>query len=857
MPARLADQIAVLYDRLLVIDVCRQLPGHTISEQEPLCDLDYRRLMAAASWLALSEDNADRTAAYEIATRIVELTQRADDRLVQAASAILSRLGNFPGRTLLRKRYAAPGGNIELSPVYLALETIARECENTVEVVPGRSFPLTDFQKDLFDDLANTPALSVSAPTSAGKSFVLCLDVIRRLRTRTPCSIVFVVPTRALIRQVAAAILKELHDADLQDVPVRCVPLPIERTQAPHGVVYVLTQERLLSLLFSDQGQPWITALIVDEAQGVKDGSRGVLLQSAVEEVQRRFPATEIVFSSPMVRNPEYLLFLFSMRDKGRFLREEHSPVSQNLILLSEVPRRLNQIKCELLVDTRRIELGTRELDFPFRAGGGTFKLRARLSKAVTAPDDCTILYANYPKHTEDLADELVSEDLRQAADDPDLSEFVEFLRDHVHPEYPLIRHLPYRVAYHYGFMPSIVRTRVEELFQSGKLRFICCTSTLLQGVNLPAKNIVIDNPRKGRGRPMQRADFLNLAGRAGRLLEEFHGNVWCIRPDGWDTPDGADEPCFRGDLLQQISSAFDKVLEDGGTLVQRLLTRELLPDDDRELATAALGKVFADFTQSHLPLEESRYSNDTNRPALAEVANLCANIRVTLPPSVFRRNSTIAPDRLQRLYEYLDQQPPVEQWLPLMPHEIGFNDRMRNIFQIEERFLADIQNRSYEFDAWLASQWIHDQPLRWIIDNQISRRRTQISRRRESPRDVIYDLLEALENRIRFRYVKHTRAYQDVLSVLLRKAGRSDLIPAIRPLDLFLECGASSAVALSLMSLGLSRTTALLLKGQIRFPVDATPEGCIEVLRRSDIRNLRIPELCKREIFSIIGMPM
>jgi len=42
--------------------------------------------------------------------------------------------------------------------------------------------------------------------------------------------------------------------------------------------------------------------------------------------------------------------------------------------------------------------------------------------------------------------------------------------------------------------MPAIVRARVEELCERGKLHFICCTSTLLQGVNLPAKNVIIEN---------------------------------------------------------------------------------------------------------------------------------------------------------------------------------------------------------------------------------------------------------------------------------------------------------------------------------------------------------------------------
>ena len=309
------------------------------------------------------------------------------------------------------------------------------------------------------------------------------------------------VPTRALIRQVAVKISKELKEAGLSDVPVRCVPLPIEKSEAESGVVYVLTQERLLSLLFSDQGQQWITTLIVDEAQGVKDGSRGILLQSAIEEVHYRFPMAEIIFSSPLIKNPEYLLTLFETFDSGAYFTEIHSPVSQNLILLSEVIRKPTQAKFELLMNSTRADLGIWKLNFRLR--GAKFEQQAALARAITIENDCTILYANFPKSTEKLADALINENSLDIQHDQEVSEFIEFLREHIHPDYPLINHLPCGVAYHYGYMPGIVRARVEELFISGKLRFICCTSTLLQGVNLPAKNIIIENPRKGMGVPI------------------------------------------------------------------------------------------------------------------------------------------------------------------------------------------------------------------------------------------------------------------------------------------------------------------------------------------------------------------
>ena len=79
--------------------------------------------------------------------------------------------------------------------------------------------------------------------------------------------------------------------------------------------------------------------------------------------------------------------------------------------------------------------------------------------------------------------------------------------------------------------MPSLIRLEVERLFRSGKIRFLICTSTLIEGVNLSCRTIVLRGPRKGIGHPMEAHDFWNLAGRAGRWGNEFQGNIICIDP--------------------------------------------------------------------------------------------------------------------------------------------------------------------------------------------------------------------------------------------------------------------------------------------------------------------------------------
>ena len=81
------------------------------------------------------------------------------------------------------------------------------------------------------------------------------------------------------------------------------------------------------------------------------------------------------------------------------------------------------------------------------------------------------------------------------------------------------------------------------------------------------------------------------------------------------------------------------------------------------------------------------------------------------------------------------------------------------------------------------------------------------------------------------------------------------DVADKLIPLHLYLECGASHATVLNLISLGLSRTTALLLKKQLTFPEHTTPENCRAILRKTDINSLELPAICKKEVRYFIGL--
>ncbi len=544
---------------LAVVHAQALIPGQSGQAAAQTTLAELARLVSLASSLAFSDSAPDRGKAYEIVTRAV-LVSKNDPVLCHSAAVVLTRLGNFPGLELLRRRYMKDAATLGLPPVF-ALEEAVRRSENTIAGI-ARTF--TDFQTRLFHTLQKFPAASISAPTSAGKSFVFALDIAQKFRSaKSPLCIAYIVPTRALIRQVAGDVRRHLREARIENIPVRCVPLAIPIDREARGAVYVLTQERLLTLLGQSplEGTKEIDVLLIDEAHGIMDGSRGIQLHAAIDLTRRRFPKCCVYFASPLVSNPEHLLDLFNLREGAETFTETVSPVGQNVFLVHPT-KQTRTARFDILLGDEAVPVAERLLDFDLK-GGTSPARRAGFALAITAHQKLgqrsCILFANGPSDAESLAKALVAEPSRSKELPVVIQEFIEFLGEHVHPEYQLIEMLRHRVAYHHSKMPGPVRAGVEDLFTDGHLRFICCTSTLLQGVNLPASDIVIENPKKGSDNPMDRSSFLNLIGRAGRLTKEFYGNIWCINPSGWD------EPVFKGDSLTKLQSALEEAISDGG----------------------------------------------------------------------------------------------------------------------------------------------------------------------------------------------------------------------------------------------------------------------------------------------------
>ncbi|XUJ36355.1 hypothetical protein ACQ5SK_15835 [Bradyrhizobium japonicum] len=105
----------------------------------------------------------------------------------------------------------------------------------------------------------------------------------------------------------------------------------------------------------------------------------------------------------------------------------------------------------------------------PARQQPGLAKKRLAFIAAAAGERGGTLVYANRASDSEDIAD-LISQLIPEVPSDPELLELADLARKGVHPRYRLAPLVERGVAFHYGNMPSLIRSEVERLFRSGKI---------------------------------------------------------------------------------------------------------------------------------------------------------------------------------------------------------------------------------------------------------------------------------------------------------------------------------------------------------------------------------------------------
>lgn len=371
----------------------------------------------------------------------------------------------------------------------------------------------TSQQKNLIDFYKEnqSESLSVVAPTSYGKTNLIIHTIVNN-QEKNVCVIT---PTKALLAQTRFRILQEKH---LKQKKV--ITHSEMYNKNDEHILAVMTQERVLRLLKIDE-KIRFDYVIIDEAHGLLlNDERNTLLASVIMILSKRNPKTIFKFLTPFlcdannikVKYADYTLKTFPVNEyiktENIYLAELRTDKENKLCLYDQFLDKFHSVK-----DLKSIS----ELEFVREKAG-----------------EKNIVYFNKPKDIELFVADMIRRKYDGKTTER-LQRACESIAEYVHPKYRLLESIKHGVIYHHGCVPDPVRLYIEKLYTECKeIRYVITSSTLLEGVNLPADKMFILDNQKGKSY-LSPSDFKNLIGRVCRFNQIFdskNGSLKRLEPE-------------------------------------------------------------------------------------------------------------------------------------------------------------------------------------------------------------------------------------------------------------------------------------------------------------------------------------
>lgn len=397
-------------------------------------------------------------------------------------------------------------------------------------------------QKEVIDKFMSLEQkrILVSAPTSFGKTFLLReIIFLNRERYR---NILLLFPTIALLNENTESVNQLIQELKLEYKIINNVYSGIEDTEKH---IFILTPERALKLL-ADNANLSIDFFFFDEVYKIDedfDRNEDSNEKEGEEDVKQdngnRAKAFRIVLYMLAKSVKEYYL-------AGPYLNLNQVKKGMQIFLKDN---NITSIQIEF-EPTSRIEIDAWKMNsIEYHPVLGEIKKQLYAHAGPSTKEKVqgivkylqenrlgqAIFYCSTPsnsmKYTRDIIEAFSEEKEKKIPYD-----FIEHLKKKYNVKigkskdstmyWSLVQALENGIGIHHGKFPKYVQNEVLRLFNNGDFDYLFCTSTIIEGVNTNAKNVVIINNSVGNT-TMTAFALKNIKGRAGRYYHHAMGRVF------------------------------------------------------------------------------------------------------------------------------------------------------------------------------------------------------------------------------------------------------------------------------------------------------------------------------------------
>ena len=396
-------------------------------------------------------------------------------------------------------------------------------------------------QKNIIDcyQNLNPKRLLVSAPTSYGKTFLMReLLFLNKHRYK---NILLVFPTVALLLENAKSMEKFVKDLNLEYNVVKTV----DSVKEEEKNIFVFTPERALQLIanypnlkidffFFDEVYKIDEDYFNDDAndtnkqvkvqnQSFLDADRGKIFRIALYLLSKS--VTDYYLAGPNLSQEQFGQGMKNFIAKNNIHIEEikFEPTlrigvnAYGKVIKENLPKFTNN------TSTKLISINT--------------KVNEKIKDVITYINHKnygkTLLYCSTPskaiEYSNKLSDNFNNDNY--SIYPTEFKKFIEHIKfeydiDNSSDEWSLIKVLKNGFGLHHGKLPKYIQQEILEQFNNGVFNVLFCTSTIVEGVNTDAQNMIIMNSSKG-SKELTPFDIKNIKGRAGRYYHCFIGRVF------------------------------------------------------------------------------------------------------------------------------------------------------------------------------------------------------------------------------------------------------------------------------------------------------------------------------------------
>lgn len=773
-----------------------------------LTEKEINNLLRFSDILCRSKNSQHRNLSLKIISLLLELEEiRNMEYFGIIATNTLVKLGNFPSLPIINNNQE-----------YLMIDEIRSDyILKTLAQISPLDQTFTDSQYEVFEEMKRRNHYSFSGSTSFGKSFIFeaFTKYIIKEHNRTD-NIAFIVPTKALINQVGNRLKEITSEFGYKVITTPVIPKVFLNQE--NRYIFVFTPERLIPYLM-DKDNPKIDYLFVDEAHKLlsKKDTRTPLLYHSLVLAKRK--SVNIFFASPNIPNADVFLEMINNSTEESMSVIE-SPVTQNRFFIDTVADQSFMIS----------DFGT-DISFPKFNFNNDIIGNLEIVLNTFSKNRQSIIYCNTVNKTIQTAISFSNRISESNFDE--INELIELIDEKVHHQYFLKKCLKKGVAYHFGGIPEEIKLRIESLYRQGFIKFLFCTSTLLEGVNLPAKNIFILSENIGNGK-MTDIDFWNLAGRAGRLSKDISGNIFCVnlynQSGYWK--ESKDISILRN---KKISKVEPQILSKKNENLYKNISNYFQEKDYTNKSLSSEKKKIIEMYGNILLFHDS-ISNDSvlKDKYLDSNANSITLLKKT------RTSLKVSPEILATSIgiNVANQNRIAINDVPQLPLTTNYEDCLKVLNILYEQYNwvnteSDGRNpmirkkSQLKYYATLMDSWINSRPLKVIIQKTIdfyynNGNERDMYIRQEDGRikpikfdkqnetlinKLINDVVGDLENILRFKIKNYVSNYQALLK------NKNDSNSEISDWASYIEYGTTDTNTIGIQNLGFPRNLAIFLR--------------------------------------------